>query len=66
MKVALRAVAQSVSNQSPTVISENWEYFKLRAEISSLLSHSSLEFVTQRQLSNSKIAALAGFFAATA
>jgi hypothetical protein len=59
-------VTQSTSNQSPHVFSEIWEYFKLRAEILSLLLRRRLEFVTQRQLSNSKSAELAGFFAATA
>ena len=41
---------QSTSDESPASFSEIREYFKLQAEISRLLSRSSLEFVTQRQL----------------
>jgi hypothetical protein len=60
------AATQSTSDQSPASFSEIREYFKFRAEIFSLLQRRRLEFVTQRQLSNLKSAALAGFFAASA
>jgi hypothetical protein len=47
------------------LISKIREYFNSRAEIFSLLLLGKFEFVTQRQLPNSKSAALAGFWAAT-
>lgn len=59
------SVTQSTSNQSPASFSEIREYFKFWAEIFSLPLRLRLEFVTQRQLSNSKSAGSAGFFAAT-
>jgi hypothetical protein len=58
--------AQSTSNRSPSSFSKIREYFNSLAEILSLLLLGKFEFVTQRQLPNSKSAALAGFWAATA
>jgi hypothetical protein len=59
-------ITRWTSNQSPAAFSEIREYFKLRGEISALRLRRRFEFATQRLLSNSKSAALAGFFAAMA